>query len=86
MSQYLPIRVRAKLFAKRLLPTNTFNTVREVWIATGAKFVGDKKIIKKYTHIFLATNPMVVQGGPFKGMKYVDGAVGSSYLNKLIVS
>lgn len=86
MKQYLPIRVRAKLFIKKILPAKLFNFVKSIWINIFARFVGDNNILAKYETIFLSKFPKVVQAGPFEGMKYVDKAVGSSYLHKLIGS
>lgn len=86
MKQYLPIRVRAKLFIKKLLPETLFNLVRSIWVNFFARFVGDNDILSKYEAIFLSQFPRVVQAGPFQGLKYVDKAVGSSYLHKLIGS
>jgi hypothetical protein len=86
MSEYLPFRVRSKLLLKKLLPTKLFDFVRLVWISFFAKMVGDKDVIAKYQKIFLSQSPKIVQEGPFKGMQYVDMAVGSSYLHKLVGS
>lgn len=86
MSEYLPLRVRVKLFLKKLLPTKLFELIRLLWVSSFARFVGDKDIVAKYQEIFLSRFPKEVQVGPFKGMKYVDMAVGSAYLHKLIGS
>lgn len=86
MKQYIPIRVRAKLFIKKFLPESFFNAIRFVWVSSFAKLVGDNNILAKYEAIFLSKFPRVVQAGPFKGMKYVNKAIGSSYLHKLIGS
>ena len=83
---YTPLRVRAKHAAKKILPARAFGQLRSLWIASGARFVGDKEITQKYTDFFLSRYPRVVQAGPFTGMAYVDGAVGSTYLLKLIGS
>lgn len=86
MSEYLPFRVRAKVLLKKLLPTKIFDVVRLLWVNFFARLVKDKDVIAKYQTIFLSQFPKVVQEGPFKGMQYVDMAVGSSYLHKLIGS
>ena len=87
MSQeYFPPRVRAKLFLKRLLPVALFSLVQKLWVTTFARFTKGQDILATYTKHFLEKNDRVVQAGPFKGMKYVDMAIGSSYLHKLIGS
>jgi hypothetical protein len=86
MTTYLPFRVRSKLFLKKLLPSKIFSFVQKVWVHTFASFVRGQDILLKYTKIFLSRNPVVVQAGPFKGLQYVDKAIGSSYLHKLIGS
>lgn len=86
MSEYLPFRVRAKNLLKKLLPASIFGIVRSIWVKTFAKFVKGQDILTKYENLFVSKYGKVVEGGPFKGMKYVDIAVGSSYLHKLIGS
>ena len=86
MTQYLPLRVRVKNFLKKLLPRKLFEAIRIVWIRTFARFVQDNNILATYTKRFLAAHPLVIQAGPFKGLNYVDTAIGSSYLHKLIGS
>ena len=86
MSPYLPIRVRAKIFLKKLLPMKLFEIVRMLWLNSFAHFVKGQDVLLKYEKIFLSRYPRVVQAGPFKGMQYVDKAVGSSYIHKLIGS
>lgn len=84
MPTYIPMRVRAKLALRKALPQPLFNAVSAVWRGTAAHFVGDQAILTKYREAFLATHPRIVQEGPFKGMHYVDSAIGSSYLHKLV--
>lgn len=86
MKEYLPLRVRAKLFLKKLFPKSLFRMTQSLWIHTFARFVKGQDILAKYTKLFLSRHPMVVQAGPFKDMRYVDKAIGSSYLHKLIGS
>jgi hypothetical protein len=86
MNDFQPLRVRAKLFLRSILPKKAFDSVTKVWVRTGAHFVGDQDTLTRYRADFLAHNPKVVQAGPFKGMQYVDKAIGSSYLHKLIGS
>lgn len=86
MKEYLPPRVRAKLLLKKLLPISLFKVVHVIWMNTFAPFVKGQDILKHYTTVFLSKNPRAVQSGPFKGMQYVDMAIGSSYFHKLIGS
>lgn len=86
MSNYIPLRVRLKNFLRNLLPNSLFSIINKIWIATFARFFTVQNIVEKYTAEFISKYPKVVQGGPFKGMKYVDQAVGSNYLHKLVGS
>lgn len=86
MKEYLPFRVRAKLFIRNIIPGRLFGVVQFLWVHTFARFVRGQDILARYTKLFLSRHPMVVQAGPFKGMKYVNRAIGSSYLHKLIGS
>jgi hypothetical protein len=86
MKEYLPLRVRAKLLLRKLLPKSLFSAVHAIWAHTFAHFVKGQDILKHYTAIFLSQNPRAVQAGPFKSMQYVDMAVGSSYFHKLVGS
>lgn len=63
-----------------------FNFVHFLWVKTFAYFVKGQDILLKYQKIFLSKYPKTVQAGPFKGMLYVDRAIGSSYIHKLIGS
>ena len=86
MNQQIPFRVLVRTRLKELLPTSLFGAVSALWQKTGARFYDVQGIVERYTKQFLATHPKVVQGGPFAGLKYVDKAVGSNYLHKLIGS
>lgn len=86
MKDYLPLRVRAKLFLREYTPAGLFSFIHSLWTHTFAHFVKGQDILAHYTKIFLSENKKVVQAGPFKGMNYVDMAIGSSYLHKLIGS
>lgn len=86
MAEYLPTRIHAKNFLKKLLPVRIFGMVQYVWVHIFARFIKGEDILTKYTKLFLSKYPKIVKAGPFEGMKYVDKAVGSSYLHKLIGS
>lgn len=86
MKEYLPIRVRVKLLLRKILPKGLFAAVQSIWLRVFARFIKGQDILTMYTKQFLSQHPMVVQAGPFKSMKYVDRAIGSSYLHKLIGS
>lgn len=81
---YIPLRVRAKNILKTLLPKSLFSIVQSLWGKTGAHFVKDQDVAEKYTPLFIHKHGYKVIGGPFSGMTYVEQAVGSSYLVKLI--
>lgn len=86
MNEYVPVRVRIRHALKTLLPQSLFDVISKVWVKTGARFFSVGEVNNRYTAIFLSSHPKIVQGGPFKGMQYVDNAVGSNYLHKLIGS
>ncbi|MFH1188282.1 MAG: hypothetical protein V1652_00350 [bacterium] len=86
MQNYLPFRVKVKFFLKKALPMKAFDFVHFLWIKTFAYFIKGQSILLKYQNLFLSKYPKTVQAGPFKGMLYVDKAIGSSYLHKLIGS
>lgn len=86
MTEYVPVRVRIRRALKTLLPKSLFDVISQVWVATGARFFNVQGIVERYTADFLSKYPKVVQGGPFAGLKYVDRAVGSNYLHKLVGS
>lgn len=86
MSEFIPARVRAKRFLKRFLPASAFRVINTLWIRGFARFFKVQGIVERYTAQFIATEPLMVHGGPFAGMQYVDRAVGSNYLHKLIGS
>jgi hypothetical protein len=86
MTQYIPLRVRARLALKKVLPTSLFNHISTIWQKTGARLFDVQGAVDKYTKQFVSKNPKIVQGGPFAGMRYVDEAVGSNYLHKLVGS
>lgn len=86
MSDYVPLRVKVRRWLRKLLPQRLFGLVQGVWIKSGARLFKVQDVVDKYTTQFLAQNPKVVQGGPFAGMVYVDEAVGSNYIHKLIGS
>ena len=86
MTDFLPLRVRIKLYLKNLLPKSLFSFINIVWRNTFAYFVKGQDTLLKYQNRFLNKYPKVVQAGPFQDMKYVDKAIGSSYLHKLIGS
>jgi hypothetical protein len=86
MENHMPARVRIRVFLKKLLPRSLFSVVSTTWRYLGARFIDVHGIVEKYTADFLTNHPKVVQGGPFKGMQYVDSAVGSNYVHKLIGS
>ncbi|MCB9819646.1 hypothetical protein H6789_03005 [Candidatus Nomurabacteria bacterium] len=86
MSTYKPLRVRARYALKRLLPSPFFALVHRLWIQWFSHFFKVEDILQHYTEEFHANNPRVVQGGLFAGMHYVERAVGSNYLHKLIGS
>ncbi len=84
--QPVPLRVRIRRQLKSLLPDSLFALVSNIWIRTGARLFDVQGIVERYTADFLSKYPKVVQGGPFAGLVYVDTAVGSNYLHKLIGS
>jgi hypothetical protein len=86
MSEYLPIRVKIKGFLRNFLPKRIFNLINKLWILTFAHCFGVQDVLGKYTELFLQNNPKVVLAGPFAGLHYVDRAVGSNYLHKLVGS
>lgn len=86
MKEFMPFRVRAKLFLKGVLPKNLFKLVQSLWISTFSNIVKGNDVVRKYENIFLENFPPIVQAGPFAGMRYVDASIGSSYLHKLIGS
>lgn len=86
MTTYIPVRVRLKNQLRLLLPKSLFAFINKVWINTFAKFFNVQNVVAKYTAEFVSKYPKVVQGGPFKGMQYVDQSVGSNYVHKLIGS
>ncbi len=86
MHTVIPIRVRIRTLLETLLPRSVFALISKVWRNTGAHFYDVQGLVDTYTQQFLKQYPRVVQGGPFAGMVYVDKAVGSNYLHKLIGS
>ncbi len=86
MNRYTPIRVRIKNSLRNLLSPSFFRVVNNIWIRWGAPFFNVQSIVDRYTAEFLKQHPRIVQGGPFVGMLYVEQAVGSNYLHKLIGS
>ena len=86
MTNQTPLRVRIRTLLKALLPKTIFRFVSSVWRKTGAGFFDVQGIVERYTADFIAHNPKIVQAGPFVGMNYVDSAVGSNYIHKLIGS
>lgn len=86
MSEYVPVRVKARRFLRDLLPASLFGLVSKIWINTFARCFKVQNVLDKYTELFLQHNPKVVQAGPFAGLQYVDQAVGSNYLHKLVGS
>jgi Putative methyltransferase len=86
MSQYIPVRVKIKLILKRFLPQSLFKIISQLWINTFAKCFKVQDVLEKYTALFISKYPKVVQAGPFTGLNYVDKAVGSNYLHKLVGS
>lgn len=81
---YIPLRVRAKNILKTTLPESIFSIIESLWKKTGAHFVKDQDVAEKYTPLFIQKYGYQVIGGPFTHMTYVEQAVGSSYLVKLI--
>jgi hypothetical protein len=83
---YIPLKVRTKLALKKIMPTFIFTLILKAWRATFSKLSSgkDMNIIAIYTKKFLDETGYNVVGGPFKGLKYVKEAAGSSYLVKLI--
>ena len=86
MHTVIPIRVRIRTLLETFLPRSIFALVSKIWRNTGARLYNIQGIVDIYTQRFLEQHPRVVQGGPFAGMLYVDKAVGSNYLHKLIGS
>lgn len=86
MKQYIPLRVRVRRHLMKRLPETLFNGISNLWQKTGATLYDVQGVVEKYTEQFLATHPKTVQNGPFSGMHYVDEAVGSNYLHKLVGS
>lgn len=82
----IPAKVKIKLLLKKLMPTIIFNIILKIWRNSFSKIssADDMEIINKYTKEFLETYNYNVVGGPFKGLKYINRAVGSGYLIKLI--
>ncbi len=86
MNQYVPLRVKIRLWLKSFLPQKLFSLISKIWINTLARFFKVQNVLERYTAEFISKNPKVVQAGPFIGLAYVDKAVGSNYLHKLIGS
>lgn len=86
MSEYVPVRVKIKHFLRNILPRSLFRIINKIWIYTFANFFKVQSVLDKYTDLFLLNNDKLVQGGPFAGLRYVDKAVGSNYLHKLVGS
>lgn len=86
MKEFIPLRVQFRQYLKVILPSSLFNSISFLWQKTGANFYDVQGIVDSYTKKFLSTYPKIVQGGPFKSLVYVDKAVGSNYLHKLIGS
>ncbi len=86
MGNHVPVRVRIRIFLKKLLPASLFSMVSLTWRYFSARFIDVHGIVEKYTADFIAHHPKIVQGGPFKNMQYVDSAIGSNYVHKLIGS
>lgn len=82
--EYLPVRVRIKFFLKNILPTRLFEIIRSIWIYVAQCFDNQNNIVNKYQDLFISRYGRKVQGGPFKGMNYVDEAIGSTYFHKLV--
>ncbi len=81
---YIPFHVRTKNILKALLPMFIFSIIQYLWKHTGAHLIRDQDVAEKYTPLFINKYGYNVIGGPFSGMIYVEYAVGSSYLVKLI--
>lgn len=71
---------------KKIAPIFLFNTIRFIWRKTLLRLViyirGEKNLI--YKREFLAKFGYNVIGGPFKGLRYVEESISSSYILKLI--
>ena len=86
MNTAIPLRVRVRTILETILPRGIFAVVSTIWRNTGAHLYDVQGVVDAYTQRFLEQYPREVQGGPFAGMVYVEKAVGSNYLHKLIGS
>ena len=81
----MTIRSKAKYFLKAKLNPEKFNIIRQFYIKNVA-FVfntNESKIIDRYTQQLLQTYSYNVIDGPFKGLKYINESIGSSFFHKL---
>ncbi|MES2622910.1 MAG: hypothetical protein V4576_00710 [Patescibacteria group bacterium] len=78
-------RTTIKNILHSILPKKAFDKVRAAYIKHGAPLFNnnDNAVIEQYTTQLLAQSGYVVIEGPFKGLKYVTSAVGSSFVHKL---
>lgn len=83
---YTPPRVRIKNIIRDTFPDKVFQIILKIWRNTGIKLIKQPEILSGYQKQFISENGLIVVGGPFKGMRYVDQSVGSIFLTKLVGS
>lgn len=79
----MTIRYNIKTILKKLLPLKIFKVVNTIYIKIFANIFKDNDILEKYLAEFKKNNANIIIDGPFKGLHYVDKAVGSTYLHKM---
>ena len=70
---------------KNILPKKSFELIRTNYIKYFSKYFNEfnLKTIEKYRQQIISDTGYIVIDGPFEGLKYVESAVGSSFLLKL---
>ncbi|MCB9810530.1 MAG: methyltransferase domain-containing protein [Candidatus Nomurabacteria bacterium] len=79
----MPPHVKIKLLLKKLLPEQIFGIVLKLWRKTLAPFFAYNPD-QKYYDLYVAEKGLVVSGGPFVGMKYIEESAGSVLFHKLV--
>ncbi len=80
----MPFYVKIKQLLKKMLPESLFKFTLKLWRLSFARFFNNNDISQKYNDLYLSKNKLVVNGGPFKGMVYIEESAGSVLLHKLI--
>jgi len=80
----MPFHVKIKLALKKVLPYYLFARIVGLWRHTLAPLFTHETLIAKYYDTFVVKYGLIVQGGPFKGMDYIDESAGSVLFHKLV--